>query len=133
MSVTIDLFNRVRDALLENGFTQQDDYLLAHGASVISESSHEIIHVDTLRTILSASAEQADNWQQYAKEGETAQACIERHRAEQDALLKLYAAPTPAAAQTIGGSHESAGTQPVGTVAAASRTGQDKRDRSQGN
>jgi hypothetical protein len=55
-SMTDELFNRVRDALLENGFTQQDDYLLAHGASVMSESSHEIIHVDTLRTILAASA-----------------------------------------------------------------------------
>lgn len=32
-----------------------------------------------------------DNWQQYAKPGETAQQCIERHRAEQDALMKLYA------------------------------------------
>lgn len=30
-----------------------------------------------------------DNWQQYAKPGETAQQCIERHRAEQDALLTL--------------------------------------------
>lgn len=35
--------------------------------------------------------ETADNWQQYAKEGETAQACIERHRREQDSLLKLLA------------------------------------------
>jgi hypothetical protein len=33
----------------------------------------------------------ADNWQQYAKEGETAQACIERHRAEQDSLMRLLA------------------------------------------
>lgn len=30
-----------------------------------------------------------DNWQQYAKPGETAQQCIERHRGEQDALLEL--------------------------------------------
>lgn len=30
-----------------------------------------------------------DNWQQYAKPGETAQQCIERHRSEQDALLGL--------------------------------------------
>ena len=34
-----------------------------------------------------------DNWQQYAKPGETAQQCIERHRSEQDALMKLYATP----------------------------------------
>lgn len=33
-----------------------------------------------------------NNWQQYAKEGETAQQCIERHRDEHDALLKLLAA-----------------------------------------
>ena len=32
-----------------------------------------------------------DNWQQYAKDGETAQAVIERHRGEQDALLTLLA------------------------------------------
>lgn len=33
----------------------------------------------------------ADHWQQYAKPGETAQQCIERHRAEQDALMTLLA------------------------------------------
>ena len=33
-----------------------------------------------------------DDWKQYAKEGETAQQCIERHRVEQDALLKLLEA-----------------------------------------
>ena len=32
-----------------------------------------------------------DNWQQYAKEGETAQACIERHRREHESLLRLLA------------------------------------------
>lgn len=31
------------------------------------------------------------DWQQYAKEGENAQQCIERHRREQDSLLKLLA------------------------------------------
>lgn len=35
-------------------FSQQDDYLLAHGASLMSEDGHEIIHVDTLRRIASA-------------------------------------------------------------------------------
>lgn len=35
--------------------------------------------------------ETTDNWRQYAREGETAQACIERHRLEQDSLLKLLA------------------------------------------
>lgn len=44
--------DRVREALPE--FAQQDDYLLAHGASLMSESSHEIIHVDTLRKIVDA-------------------------------------------------------------------------------
>jgi hypothetical protein len=33
----------------------------------------------------------AGNWQRYAKEGETAQQCIERHRTEHDALLSLLA------------------------------------------
>lgn len=31
-----------------------------------------------------------DNWQQYAKEGENAQQCIERHRAELDGFMTLY-------------------------------------------
>lgn len=31
------------------------------------------------------------DWQQYAKEGETAQACIERHRREHESLLRLLA------------------------------------------
>jgi len=35
--------------------------------------------------------ETTDNWRQYAREGETAQVCIERHRREQDSLLKLLA------------------------------------------
>ncbi|WP_457425607.1 hypothetical protein [Roseateles sp. P5_E7] len=33
----------------------------------------------------------ADSWQQYAKEGESAQQCIERHRSEQDSLMRLLA------------------------------------------
>jgi hypothetical protein len=32
---------------------------------------------------------EADNWRQYAKDGENAQQCIERHRKEHDALLTL--------------------------------------------
>lgn len=50
----------VRAALPE--FRQQDDYLLAHGASLMSENSHEIIHIDTLRRVISAalSAPQAE-------------------------------------------------------------------------
>lgn len=42
----------VRAALPE--FRQQDDYLLAHGASLMSENSHEIIHFDTVRRIIRA-------------------------------------------------------------------------------
>ncbi|AMG36286.1 hypothetical protein [Achromobacter xylosoxidans] len=42
----------VRAALPE--FRQQDDYLLAHGASLMSENSHEIIHIDTVRRIIRA-------------------------------------------------------------------------------
>jgi hypothetical protein len=114
-----DLFNRIRDALLENGFAQQDDYLLAHGASVMSGSSHEIIHVDTLRTIL-ASAGQAqpqpiatlhDDGHWTWKPGMRMYECNQAGW-----WMDVYAAPPPAVAQTIGGSHESAGTKPIGTV-----------------
>jgi len=35
-------------------FAQQDDYLLAHGASLMSDDSHEILHLDTLRRIVAA-------------------------------------------------------------------------------
>ncbi len=35
-------------------FQRRDDYLLAGGASVMSENCHEIIHVDTLRKIIAA-------------------------------------------------------------------------------
>jgi hypothetical protein len=46
--------------------------------------------VDEARASLAVpQAEPTDNWQQYAKDGETAQRCIERHRSEQDALLNL--------------------------------------------
>jgi hypothetical protein len=44
--------DRIKEALPE--FRQQDDYLLAHGASLLSEHSHEILHMDTLRKIVSA-------------------------------------------------------------------------------
>lgn len=63
MSQTMrEALERARSALPE--FTQQDDYLLAHGASLMSSDSHEILHVDTLekivRSVLSApSSEQA--------------------------------------------------------------------------
>lgn len=40
---------------------------------------------------LNAGVPASDNWQQYAKAGETALACIERHRREQDGLMKLLA------------------------------------------
>jgi hypothetical protein len=44
--------DRIKAALPE--FRQQDDYLLAHGASLLSEQSHEIIHVDTALRIAGA-------------------------------------------------------------------------------
>lgn len=65
--------------------------------SALLEKVFELAKEQT-RSLLAASAAPAkvDNWQQYAKEGETAQRCIERHRAEQDALLKLYGRAAPA-------------------------------------
>jgi hypothetical protein len=41
-----------REALSD--FRQQDDYLLANGASLMSEDSHEILHIDTLDRIVNA-------------------------------------------------------------------------------
>lgn len=55
-----------------------------------------------------------DNWQQYAKPGETAQQCIERHRAEQDALMTLYAQPK---------AQEPVSMEPVAWGIVASNTG----------
>jgi hypothetical protein len=48
----LDAMERAKAALPE--FRQQDDYLLAHGASLMSDSSHEIIHTDTLTRIVLA-------------------------------------------------------------------------------
>jgi len=48
----LDALERAREAIPE--FRQQDDYLLAHGASLMSEDSHEIIHIDTLTKIVLA-------------------------------------------------------------------------------
>ncbi|NML34885.1 hypothetical protein [Paraburkholderia antibiotica] len=48
----LDAMDRVREALSD--FTQQDDYFLGHGASIMSDSSHEIVHVDTVRKIVAA-------------------------------------------------------------------------------
>ncbi len=42
--------DKVKTALPE--FEQNDDYLLAHGASLMSDTSHEIIHVDTVRKVV---------------------------------------------------------------------------------
>jgi hypothetical protein len=50
-------FDMVRAELVE--FSQHDDYLLAHGASLMSEDSHEIIHVDTVRRIIRAALARA--------------------------------------------------------------------------
>jgi hypothetical protein len=48
----MEVLDRIKEALPE--FRQQDDYLLAHGASLLSEQSHEIIHVDTALRIAGA-------------------------------------------------------------------------------
>lgn len=52
LCATEDCLNQVREALPE--FSQQDDYLLAHGASLMSYESHEIIHMDTVKRIITA-------------------------------------------------------------------------------
>lgn len=63
-------------------FSQQDDYLLAHGASLMSEDSHEILHRDTLRRIVAAAVvAERERWQQVAK------SVIESHDA---ALAYVY-------------------------------------------
>jgi len=49
-----DALDRIKAALPQ--FSQQDDYLLAHGASLMSVDSHEIIHIDTVRRIAAALA-----------------------------------------------------------------------------
>lgn len=48
----LDAMERAKAAMSE--FRQQDDYLLAHGASLMSDDSHEIIHIDTLTKIVLA-------------------------------------------------------------------------------
>lgn len=57
--------------------------------------------------------EQADNWQQYAKPGETAQQCIERHRAEQDALMTLLAQARAEQAAKAEGQEQRSEDEPV--------------------
>lgn len=64
---TREAMDAVREALPE--FRQQDDYLLAHGASLMSEDSHEIVHVDTVRKIVAAALQWAAS-QQAADERE---------------------------------------------------------------
>ena len=51
-SAPVAALDRIKEALPE--FRQQDDYLLAHGASLLSEHSHEIIHIDTALRIAEA-------------------------------------------------------------------------------
>lgn len=52
----MDAYQAAREELSE--FRQQDDYLLAHGASLMSEDSHEILHTDTLRRAVAAATAQ---------------------------------------------------------------------------
>jgi hypothetical protein len=51
---------RVLQALDDAGFRLQDDYYLAHGASLMSEESHEIIHTDTVDAIVRAAGAAED-------------------------------------------------------------------------
>jgi len=48
----MEVLDCIKDVLPE--FRQQDDYLLAHGALLLSEQSHEIIHIDTALRIAGA-------------------------------------------------------------------------------
>jgi hypothetical protein len=47
-------------------------------------------YVDKIKQHFGMTPLRQDNWQQYAKEGETAQDVIERERADCAALLELY-------------------------------------------
>jgi hypothetical protein len=76
-----EAFDAAREALPE--FRQQDDYLLAHGASLMSEDSHEIVHVDTVRKIVAAALQWAAS--QQAAEGDDE---LLRLRAKVDALTR---------------------------------------------
>lgn len=50
-------YEAAREELSE--YHQQDDYLLAHGASLLSEESHEIFHVDALLRVVEAAVSAA--------------------------------------------------------------------------
>lgn len=50
-------------------------------------TSFDVVWAEALK--LKQQAEATDGWQQYAKDGETAQQCIERHRGECDATMNL--------------------------------------------
>jgi 6-phosphogluconate dehydrogenase (decarboxylating) len=79
----MDAYQTAREALSE--FRQQDDYLLAHGASLMSEDSHEILHTDTLRRAVAAATAQQ------AAEADSLRAEIERLRARGDAEAIILA------------------------------------------
>jgi hypothetical protein len=78
------------------------------------------------RAIFAASAGQADSYRSYFGDKHPGDVHQELLSAYAEIERLKVAAPTPAAAQTIGGSHESAGTQPVGTVTAHAMS-QDER------
>ena len=78
---TDEAFDAVREALPE--FSQQDDYLLAHGASLMSEDSHEIVHVDTVRKIVAAALQWAASQQAAEVEADEAELRLFEETVEQ--------------------------------------------------
>lgn len=84
----MDAHKAAREALHE--FRQQDDYLLAHGASLMSEDSHEILHTDTLRRVVdAATAAQSDEIERL-RDG--IDACYRMLLREQNTVAALYRA-----------------------------------------
>jgi len=77
--------------------TTEQRRALEKAAQIVWDNGYIELKFELEDILASAAPAEVDNWQQYAKEGETAQQCIERHRAEQDALLKLYGRAAPAA------------------------------------
>jgi hypothetical protein len=68
------------------------------------------------RAILAASEGQTDRYRSYFGDKHPGDVHQELLSAYAEIERLKVAAPAPAAAQTIGGSHESAGTKPIGTV-----------------
>jgi hypothetical protein len=83
-----EAFDAAREALPE--FRQQDDYLLAHGASLMSEDSHEIVHVDTVRKIVAAALQWAASQQAAETWSKACESESMRIHGVKDAINKAY-------------------------------------------